>query len=185
MVKVNLDNLFDGEELLQMEEPNWGFMHYNLYRAKDNGDFEKIVQFPYYGNWWHVTYFDSIDDFGQSCYSYKITQTYLNEDGTLCETSPFPNANDPTCDYVEVCNAWNLAEETGKEGILLYPNPTTGILTISMNDFHHTEVYDLMGRLMKQSSESTFNLDKLPVGLYVVKITDKAGNIQTQKVIIQ
>ena len=83
-------------------------------------------------------------------------------------------------------NTWSIGEShDGSESCLLHPSPTTGLLTITTNDFHHAEVYDLMGRLMKQSKQTTIDLGRLPQGLYVVKISDHSGNSIIRKVIKQ
>ena len=70
-------------------------------------------------------------------------------------------------------------------GTIIYPNPTTGLLSITTDDFGHAEIYDLTGRLMKQSKQTTIDLGRLPQGLYVVKIFDHSGNSIIRKVIKQ
>ena len=183
MVRADIDNQMEGEDLLQLEEPSMGELHYNLYRSHDNGSYEKIAQFPYPGYWSHVRYFDPIDETEYSCYNYKVTITFRDEYGHLCESQPAPNAEDPSIDWVEVCDTWSIEETVEKENLVLYPNPTTGIVTIKTEDFSSVEVYDLMGRLIKQSQQPTLDLHGLPQGIYVVKVFDNTGNSIIRKVI--
>ena len=103
MVRADIDNQMEGEDLLLLEEPSMGELHYNLYRSHDNGSYEKIAQFPYPGYWSHVRYFDPIDETEYSCYNYMVTITFRDEYGHLCESQPAPNAEDPSIDWTEVC----------------------------------------------------------------------------------
>jgi hypothetical protein len=183
MVRADIDNQTEGEDLLQLEEPTVGELHYNLYRSHDNGSYEKITQFPFPGYWSHVSYFDPIDVTEYSCFNYKVTITFRDEYGHLCESQPAPNAENPSIDWAEVCSTWNIDKTIENKNLALYPNPTTGLLTIAMDDFSRAEVYDLMGRLMKRSQQPTFDLGRLPQGIYVVKVFDNTGNNLIRKVI--
>ena len=83
-------------------------------------------------------------------------------------------------------NIWSVEEfKDNAETCLFYPSPTTGLLTIAMGDFSHAKVYDLMGRMIKQSQQPTFDLQNVPQGLYVVKVFDNTGNSIISKVIKQ
>jgi hypothetical protein len=183
MVRADIDNQLDGEELLQLEEPTVGELHYNLYRSHDNGSYEKIAQFPFPGFWSHVRYFDPIDVTEYSCFNYKVTITFRDEYGHLCESQPAPNAENPSIDWAEVCGTWNIDETIENENLALYPNPTTGLLTIAMDGFSYAEVYDLMGRMIKRSQRPILDLCGLSQGIYVVKVFDKIGNNRIRKVI--
>jgi hypothetical protein len=185
MVRADIDNQTEGEDLLQLEEPTMGELHYNLYRSHDNGSYEKIAQFPFPGYWSHVRYFDPIDETDYSCYNYKVTITFRDEYGHLCESQPAPNAENPSIDWAEVCDTWNIEETIENENLILYPNPTTGFLTITTDNFSHAEVYDLTGRLMKRSKQNTIDLGRLPQGLYVVKVFDNTGYATIRKIIKQ
>ena len=78
--------------------------------------------------------------------------------------------------------------------IKVFPNPTKGNITISniqSVDIKTIEVYNVLGRLVKQLSTirkvSKLNLDLsyLNKGIYLLKFNDKNGNSKTQKVIVQ
>ena len=134
---------------------------------------------------YYVEYFDPHDDPTQECYYYQLTLTYRDgEDGSYCETTPMPNSDNPLVDWAEVCTTWE-SEETADDQAMLYPNPTTGLQTITMERFHHAEVYDLTGRLMKHSNSNTLDFSNLTKGIYILKIVDNSGNIINKKVIKQ
>jgi len=55
--------------------------------------------------------------------------------------------------------------------VLLYPNPTTSEVTISMDGtFDGVEVYNVQGRMLMRSEESTVDLSGHPKGMYFFKI---------------
>ena len=183
MIKAHYSTLLDAEYLMQTQEPQNGYIHYNLYRSTDNVNYELIAQIPYPNYECHVEYFDPHDNPAPECYYYQLTLTFRDIDESLCETTPILNSNNPLIDWAEVCGTWNIDETIENENLALYPNPTTGLLTIAMDDFSRAEVYDLMGRLMKRSQQPTFDLGRLPQGIYVVKVFDNTGNNLIRKVI--
>ena len=185
MIKAHYSTLLDAEYLMQTQEPQNGYIHYNLYRSTDNVNYELIAQIPYPNYECHVEYFDPHDDPTPECYYYQLTLTFRDIDESLCETTPILNSNNPLIDWAEVCNTWNIEETIENENLVLYPNPTTGIVTINTEDFSSAEVYDLMGRLIKQSQQPTLDIHALPQGIYVVKVFDNTGNNLIRKVIKQ
>ena len=185
MVRAQYSNRVNADTLMQLEEPQHGYLHYNLYRSTDNIDYELIAQIPHPLFNCHVEYFDPHEDPMQECYYYQVTLSFRDENELLCETTPMLNAENPLIDWVEVCGTWNNDENIENKNLALYPNPTTGILTITMDNFDHVEVYDLMGRLLKQSKRTSLDLGRWPQGLYVVKVFDKTGNSIIRKIIKQ
>ena len=59
-------------------------------------------------------------------------------------------------------------------GIGIYPNPTTGIITI-LNIEGTARVYDVYGRLVITSKTNTVDISQEDKGVYFVKIHDKKG----------
>lgn len=75
---------------------------------------------------------------------------------------------------------------TLEKGVVVYPNPTTGILNVKWGGAHGTKsvnVYDLMARRVftkvlgndKTSGEETINISRLPAGRYVLKFSSDEG----------
>ncbi|MBR5911662.1 MAG: T9SS type A sorting domain-containing protein [Bacteroidales bacterium] len=183
MVRAQYDNRVNSDYLMQLDEPQYGFQHYNLYRSTNNVDYELIAQLPNPLLDCHVTYFDPVDDPMQDCYYYQLTLFYRNGENSYCETTPMLNAENPLIDWAEVCGTWKIDETCENENLALYPNPTTGLLTIAMDGFSHAEVYDLMGRKIKQSQRPIIDLQNVPQGIFVVKVFDRTGNSRIRKVI--
>ena len=176
MVRADIDNQLDGEDLLQLEEPTVGELHYNLYRSHDNGSYEKIAQFPFPGYWSHVRYFDPINEMEYSCYNYKVTITFRDEYGHLCESQPAPSAENPSIDWVEICDTWSIEKASEDEHIVLYPNPTNGLVTIEGAEATEVQVYNAQGQLVKtKRCSNEINLNNFPQGVYLLRIIDAEG----------
>ena len=186
MVRADIDNQLDGEELLQLEEPTIGNLHYNLYRSHDNGSYEKIAQFPYPGYWSHVRYFDPIDETEYSCYNYKVTMTFRDEYGHLCESQPAPNAEDPSIDWAEVCDTWSISEIVENKNLILYPNPTSGKVTVVGVEASEVMVYNALGQLVKTvRGTNEIDVADLMEGVYLVRIMDAEGRNYTERVVVK
>jgi len=84
-----------------------------------------------------------------------------------------------------------INDQDNDHGIVIYPNPTTGILEIAgqaRNDVRNVEVFDVYGRkvlshhLITSSSNHLINISHLSSGMYFIQVTTEAGTI-TKKVI--
>jgi len=78
-----------------------------------------------------------------------------------------------------------LSENSIANNIVVYPNPTTGILNIETETtITQIEIYDMLGKLvLSNSDKNTIDILELSQGLYFCKIKDENGNIGTQKVV--
>ena len=52
----------------------------------------------------------------------------------------------------------------------MYPNPTSGKLTIDAKNFEGVEVYDVSGRLIIKSELKTIDLEEQSKGIYLLRI---------------
>ena len=66
--------------------------------------------------------------------------------------------------------------------VQVYPNPTSGKLTIDAENFEGVEVYDVSGRLILGSKLKTIDLEGQSKGLYLLKI-NASGTTQEFKVL--
>ncbi len=58
--------------------------------------------------------------------------------------------------------------------ITIYPNPTTGKITIKAEDMQNVEIIDLQGKQIYTGKENQIDLSNQPKGIYIIKvITDK------------
>lgn len=96
------------------------------------------------------------------------------------------------CSFV-VVEATGIRSIEERNGIVLYPNPSSGLITISLEGGEYIReiaVYSLDGKavykknLAEMISETSFDLDFLPKGLYIIGV--QAGNkTRTSKLILR
>ena len=83
-------------------------------------------------------------------------------------------------------------EETNVVGIMVYPNPTDGKLTIGNGELtiENVEIFDLMGKALNNCQLSTVNcqlkidISHLPSGIYFIRIQTNKETV-TQKIVKQ
>lgn len=82
-----------------------------------------------------------------------------------------------------------IAEYDNMSNLSVYPNPTTGQVTIcnAQNVLRNVNVYDVYGKLVLSENvnaeTAVINLSNMPSGLYIVKAVDGNNNISTSKII--
>ncbi len=85
------------------------------------------------------------------------------------------------CDSIVVLqltiNQVGIADVADLDGITIYPNPTTGKLTIGAEGVLKVEVYDHSGRLVATfSNTNQLDISQLPTGTYALRISLQKGN---------
>lgn len=74
-----------------------------------------------------------------------------------------------------------------KENALAFPNPTTGIVTITGENLQQAEVFNTLGQKLlgvkDKGSELHVNMTALPTGIYFVTVTDESGQKCVRKVV--
>jgi hypothetical protein len=75
--------------------------------------------------------------------------------------------------------------ENDFERFLVYPNPTTGVLTVQLKTaIVQIEIYNILGQLIKSNTnQNTIDISSVDQGIYFVKMMDENGTIGTQKVV--
>jgi hypothetical protein len=97
------------------------------------------------------------------------------------------------CDSAEVSFTTSINEDNNSASFMLYPNPTTGSITIMpttiSNETFYISVFNLLGvELLTQSltAGSSIDLSVYRNGIYLVRIVDKEGKeILVRKAILQ
>ncbi len=75
-------------------------------------------------------------------------------------------------------------QEAGSNGVVLYPNPTTGELNISGGEFVKATVTNLAGQSFKYSvSGGSLNVSNLAKGLYIIDLESASGDVTKSKFI--
>jgi hypothetical protein len=67
------------------------------------------------------------------------------------------------------------------ENFRIYPNPTTGVFTISGENILEVQIRDLSGALIQHNNTTSIDLSQQPNGIYLVKIMTDKGVI-TKKI---
>ncbi len=73
--------------------------------------------------------------------------------------------------------------EADESTLQIYPNPTSGIITIESNDFSSVDIYDVSGKFIIKTSEKIVNLNTQPSGIYFLKIKDSTGKSILRKIV--
>ena len=81
-------------------------------------------------------------------------------------------------------NLLGINENTLSE-VLIYPNPTSGILYIkSKQPISQISIYNILGQnIEKTQNTNLIDLSKAEAGVYFLKIVDENGNSQTNKIL--
>jgi hypothetical protein len=98
------------------------------------------------------------------------------------------------CDSVSCSFSTAVEEKAPFEdlGVIIYPNPTTGILTIELKNettgLLKIEIYNLLGEKVynKLVTQNSININHLDNGVYFIQLKDKNDkHLATQKLILQ
>ena len=88
------------------------------------------------------------------------------------------------CTDTSDCEAVTVVglQETKKSELLLYPNPTTGILTIEEVE-GMASIYDIYGRRVLTTKTNTLDISNAAMGIYFVRVLDEQGKVYVGKVL--
>ena len=95
--------------------------------------------------------------------------------------------NDGICSDTSACimvNSVDIHELNNSSNIIIYPNPSTGQITVESPNAVQVEIYNLSGVLIKSTNKKEIDLSQEAKGVYFVKIMTKE-NIEITKLIIE
>jgi len=131
-------------------------------------------------NW--TTVFGSFT--ADSAYKYMMIGNFFDNNNTdTVMISPFPLcrsyyyvddicvSSDSTC-YVVT----GIPGTIPKQAIRIFPNPTTGIFTVT-NSTGEIQVYDLFSRLLLRSNKEQIDMSNYPAGLYIWQVGTQRGKL--------
>ena len=74
------------------------------------------------------------------------------------------------------------------DGVLVYPNPARNVINVQFGkhkNINSVSIYNLVGRQMANYSvsgnDAKLNIEKIPTGVYFIRLSDKNGNIVTTR----
>ena len=92
---------------------------------------------------------------------------------------------DEFTNYIEDCSL--AVEGSEADEVLLYPNPTTGRVTVTCKDLKQAEVFNTLGQRVAtatgEGEQLTVDISNLPAGVYFVNVTDGEGRKCVKKVV--
>jgi len=75
-------------------------------------------------------------------------------------------------------------EWTGLDGVMLFPNPTEGIFTVSSDAVRQVELLDLTGRrLALWEGKREMDIQDVPAGIYIARVVTKDGRTGIYRIV--
>ena len=104
--------------------------------------------------------------------SYKVKAVYPECESELALTAQGD-------DFVRFKNV--SVSEQALNNVKLYPNPTSGQLSIEAEGMTHVNVYDLVGQCVMQmttdNGQATIDISQLHNGIYFIKVHSAKGSV--------
>ena len=125
---------------------------------------------------------DTVVDNESYTYTWIDGVTYTSSNNTATDTLIASNGCDSIISLnLTIVNTVGLNSQATLSNVQVYPNPTSGKLTIDAKNFEGVEVYDTSGRLIIKSELKTIDLEEQSKGLYLLKVNAN-GTTQEFKV---
>ncbi|MDI1354078.1 MAG: SBBP repeat-containing protein [bacterium] len=112
----------------------------------------------------------------------SATTTYavIGMDANGCSNNASISLSVDACTLIK-----NEELKISNSGLVLYPNPNTGIITIEMNTDNEVMILNALGQIVYSDKLTTgthqINLEALANGIYVLRVTHVSGNIKLIK----
>ena len=140
---------------------------FEVYRSADNLDFkmvQRIVNTP------SITHYECDDQVeAPGLYFYRVIAFYQND----CQ-SDYVSAEVEIHDYTGVGEDWT-------NNVLVYPNPTSGMVNIKAEAIQQISVVNMMGQVVMLQSVDTnevmIDMSTFQSGVYLVNIITENGNV--------
>ena len=158
---------------------------YNLYRSFDNTDYEQVASIPAIESQLYYEYRDNLAEDDHEDVYYRLTAFYLADDGETCESDYAATLNNPDQNYVAI--DLTATDEYQSLEFKLYPNPTSGQITIALEGMQKVVIYNALGQTMltKEASSDVLQLDlsRFEDGLYWIKVMVQ-GEVVTRRFVL-
>ena len=162
---------------VELSKDGYILQQYNLYRSFDNTDYQQIASIPAVESQLYYEYRDNLAEDDHEDVYYRLTAFYLADNGETCESDYATTLNNPNQNYVAI--DLTATEEYQALDFKLYPNPTSGQITIAWEGMQKVVVYNALGQalLNKETSGDMLQLDLsgFENGLYWIKVMAQNG----------
>jgi Leucine-rich repeat (LRR) protein len=109
--------------------------------------------------------------------------TCIEVDDATYSTTNWTNI-DSGASFSENCSGNLGVNNMNQEMLLIYPNPTSDVITVSgIDKISAIRIYDIDGSLLSTSSESTVSLNGLTSGVYLVEV--ESGEVLLRKRVVK
>ena len=157
---------------VELSKDGYILQQYNLYRSFDNTDYQMTASIPAVDGQLYYEYRDNLADDDHEDVYYRLTAFYLADNGETCESDYAASLNDPELNYVSI--DLTSTEENLDSSLKLYPNPTSGLITIELEGLQKVMVYNALGQVLLSKEAGgdalQLGLSGFEDGLYWVKI---------------
>ena len=162
---------------MALDKEGYILQQYNLYRSFDNADYQQIASIPAVEGQLYYEYRDNLAEDDHEDVYYRLTAFYLADNGETCESDYATTLNNPDQNYVAI--DLTATDEYQVLDFKLYPNPTSGQITIALEGMQKVVVYNALGQalLNKEADGDMLQLDLsgFENGLYWVKVMAQNG----------
>ena len=170
---------------MALDKDGYILQQYNLYRSFDNTDYQQVASIPAVEGQLYYEYRDNLAEDDHEDVYYRLTAFYLADNGETCESDYATTLNDPEQNYVAI--DLTSTDEYQVLDFKLYPNPTSGQITIALEGMQKVVVYNALGQalLNKETSSDMLQLDLsgFENGLYWIKVMAQ-GEVVTRRFIL-
>ena len=138
-----------------------------------------MASIPAIENQLYYEYRDNLAEDDHEDVYYRLTAFYLADNGETCESDYAASLNDPELNYVSI--DLTSTEENLDSSLKLYPNPTSGLITIELEGLQKVMVYNALGQALisKETNSDALQVDlsRFEDGLYWVIIMSDNGSV--------
>ncbi len=112
----------------------------------------------------------------------------LNNNSTY-EATLFVRTNDEDLEEVQIPVTLHVGEvgviETSANAFKVYPNPTTGMITVEGENINAIAIYSAAGQLINVVRDNKVDMSAFGAGVYFFNIIDNANNTTIQRVVVK
>jgi len=145
---------------------NNALLGYNIYRDENKINNDLITSKEYRD-----------EELENGKYIYNVSAVYE----LMCEESELTEGVEVEIKYVDINDLQGSSHK-------IYPNPTTGFVTISGEGLSNVEIYDIQGRLLVQynhiNEKLQINVNHLNNGIYFVKMYSETNMVAVKRMVV-